>query len=128
MNCSFCSATPETVTHLFWHCPFVKRLWTDVCNFIANHIEADFKLFWKDVLFGIFDSNRNSTRPKETFIINLILILAKFHIHKCKFTHKKPSFVAFYNELLLYSDSIKFSHNQKAIKTTNICVLYNLFM
>ncbi len=127
VKCTFCSVNVKTVTHLSWHCPIVQSFWIDICNFIANNIEKDFKLFWRDVLFGLFDYNRNKTKPNQTFIINLIL-LAKFHIHKCKFTHKKTFFIAFHSEIKQNIDSLKFSFNQKAIKTMNICKHFGIFL
>ncbi len=27
------------------------------------------------------------------YLINLLILLTKFHIHKCKFTNKKPNFM-----------------------------------
>lgn len=41
---------------------------------------ADFAVLYKHVLFGFWSYNRK----KQAYIINLIIILAKFHIHKCK--------------------------------------------
>jgi len=32
---------------------------------------------------------------KEAFVINLLILLVKFHIHKCKFSNKKPLFSVF---------------------------------
>ena len=58
VKCSFCSMEIETVTHLFWLCPIVQSFWTDICNFIANTIDKNCELFWKDVLLGIYNCNR----------------------------------------------------------------------
>lgn len=71
----------------FWHCPYVQTFWNDICDFIANNIYSDFVLFWIDVLFGLFRLENNN--KNITFIINLIILIAKFHIHKCKFTRGK---------------------------------------
>lgn len=127
-KCTFCSANSETMTHLFWLCPIVQTFWSDICHFVSENIETDFKLFWKDVLFGIFDHVMIRTKPKETFIINLLIILAKFHIHKSKFLHKKPSFFTFQCEFNQYLDSIKFSTNSKAIKTINVCKCFGFLL
>jgi len=60
-------------------------------------------------------------------IINLIILLAKFYIHKCKFTHSILSFIAFNNEVKQYVNTIKLSPNQKAIKTVNVCKQFHIF-
>lgn len=51
-NCTFCNSQPETLIHLFWQCNFIKKLWLDICQFIADHIYNEFELCFKDVLFG----------------------------------------------------------------------------
>ena len=117
VNCSFCAVLPETVCHLFWHCPYVKRLWQDICVFVIDHIYADFSLYWKDILFGVSNYDRN--KKSEFYIINLIILLAKFYIHKCKFTKNKPIYLVFEKELKIYINSIKDSSNKKALKTIN---------
>ena len=124
----FCSLSTETVTHLFLLCPIVQNLWIDVCNFIINNIVEEFKLFWRDVLFGLFDSDRIKGKPNETFIINLFILLAKFHIHKSKFSHSKPLFLIFENETKQYIKSISDSNNKKAIKTIDLCSFFDIFM
>jgi len=36
---------------------------------------------------------------KEAHIFNLLIILGKFHIHRCKFTNQKPFFSVLLKEL-----------------------------
>lgn len=125
---TFCSVNIETVTHLVWLRPFVQSFWADICIFIDEKIQKDFKLFWKDVLFGLYDLNRTKTMPNETFIINLIILLSKYYIHKCKFAHSKTSFIAFNNEVKQYVNWIKRSLNQKATKTVNVWKHFDIFL
>ena len=67
-------------------------------------------------------------RKKEnvTFLINLFLFFAKFHIHKSKFSKKTPCFYVFQKEMELYFKLITKSANEKAIKTIDLCNMYNL--
>ncbi len=69
----------------------------------------------EQVLFHFNYDNVNN----EAFVINL-LILVKFHIHKCKFSNKKP-FKKFYKELENYFCTIQHSTNRQAIKTVHLC-------
>jgi len=69
----------------------------------------------KDVLFGF--SMSNISVEKEYYLINLIIILAKFYIHKCKFAKVKRFFCVFMKELEMYFKSIPNAKNKKAIKT-----------
>lgn len=73
MKYTFCSVNVE----LFWHCPVV--FWINICSFIARNKGKKCQLFW-GMCFLTSDSNRKKTKRIETFIINLIILLAKFHI------------------------------------------------
>jgi len=67
-------------------------------RFIIDHIYKDYALFWKDVVLCFY---RSHSKEKTYFIINLLIILAKFHVHKCKFSAKKPNFVLFSTKLYI---------------------------
>jgi len=54
---------------------------------------------------------------KEAYIIYLLIILGKLHIHRCKFTNWKPFLSVLLKELKNYIVSIKDSTNEKAVKT-----------
>ncbi len=49
-SCSFCFSFHETVVYLFWHCPFGKTFWKNVCDFMVQNIDIHFVLFWKHIL------------------------------------------------------------------------------
>jgi len=57
---------------------------------------------------------------KEANIINLLIILGKFHIHWCKFTNQKPFFSVLLKELENSMVSIKDSTNKKVVKTIHL--------
>jgi len=83
-----------------------------------------FSLLFKDVLFGFF--NIEKAKFNEYYIINLLLFLAKFHIHRSKFTQQNPLFIVFSREVQQYIQSISSSKNLKALKTINLFELFNL--
>ncbi|KAG5274983.1 hypothetical protein AALO_G00142290 [Alosa alosa] len=88
---SSCTA-PENLEHLLWSCPHSCTFWQDLSAFISQHILSDFSfssLSLKDVLFGF--SSYPTSKSNQFYIINLLLILAKAHIHKMKFSSSKPS-------------------------------------
>lgn len=123
-NCSFCGSQPETVIHLFWLCPHTKELWADLSRFTIDYLTKDFVLHWKNVVFGFHDLFQKE--GKCCFLINLFLFLAKFFIHKCKYTKKIPSFIIFQKEIELYFKLIANSNNKKAMKTLDSCKMCNL--
>lgn len=77
--CAFCNLQSETV-HLFWFCTYTKVLWSFFSTFVIDSIDSNFSLFWENVLFDFIDSDNNS--EKTIYFINLLLLLAKYHIHK----------------------------------------------
>ena len=63
---------------------------------------------------------------EEYFLVNLLIILAKFNLHKCKFFKTKPSFVYFLKDVDLYFKTICASQNKKAVKTVKLCKKFNM--
>ncbi len=55
---------------------------------IADNILKTFSLSYKHVILGCYIKDRSL--KDVGFIIDCILFLCKFHIHKCKFTKGKP--------------------------------------
>ena len=124
VNCSFCGSHSETVQHLFWICSFSTTFWKDFSSFIIGQLYKDFTLKWENVVFYFFRRHR---REDIYFIINLLIVLAKFYLHKCKYCNQKPIFKHFYNDTLSYIKMISGSLNKKAIKTISICTTYKIF-
>ena len=124
VNCSFCGNHPETTQHLFWICTHSKTFWKDFCSFIMKELYKDFTLKWENIVFCFF---RKQSKEDMFFIINLLIVQAKFYIHKCKYIKQKPAFKHFYCDMLSYIKLISGSLNKKAMKTRNICITYNLF-
>ncbi len=113
--CNFCNVQDETIVHLFWYCNYTKVF----CKFVIDFVYSQFSLFWRDVLIGLMDTDTNI--EKEFYLINLLLLLAKFHIHKCKFSNNKPHFKVFVKELQQYFKTLSVSENTKARKTLTCC-------
>ncbi len=126
VNCTFCDSHPETVLHLFWHCVHTRKLWQDICQFIVNFIHNDFELFFKDVLFGIFTFEKQY--GNIFFLCNLIILLAKYFIHKCKVMKVTTNFSYFQEDIKIYIKCLSTSYNQNAIKTLNVCSLFGVFV
>ncbi len=111
--------------HIFWDCPQTQTFWIEFSNIINRNVLQGFSLLFKDVLFGFF--NIQQDKINEYFIINLLLLLAKFHIHRSKFTHQNPLFIVFKKEVQQYIQTISSSKNLKALKTVNLLHLFKLF-
>ena len=75
VNCSFCKVEPETVIHLFYHCPLSFAFWTDLENFIFSKTNFLMSIIPKDVI-TLFESDVNTVK----YIVNLAIAIGKFHI------------------------------------------------
>lgn len=124
-NCSFCDDSVETVVHLFWYCSFTKKFWQEVLSFIRSNIYNECTLFWKNVVLGFFEYEQS--KRKQFYVINLILLLAKFHIHRCKYSNSRPLFLVFIKEFEQYLLLIQLSKNKKASKTLSVCNSFPIF-
>ena len=73
MEYSFCQLAPED---LFWSRSHSYTFWLQI--YFPNILILNVLLSYDNVF-------NSSTKASEFYIINQILLLAKSHIHKCKF-------------------------------------------
>uniref|UniRef100_A0A3P9KLZ3 Reverse transcriptase domain-containing protein n=1 Tax=Oryzias latipes TaxID=8090 RepID=A0A3P9KLZ3_ORYLA len=123
-NCSFCSQSEETLVHIFWTCKYTEKIWDKMTNLIKTQIYPHFNLTWKNILFGYI--NYDKTFLSQFYLINLLILLTKYYIHKSKFSNKAPNFLDLQAQVRCYLHSISPSTNKKAIKTYHLAQLYNL--
>lgn len=71
--CTFCNSENETLIHLFWHCPIVKKFWEDIWSNCLKDVRDIDEL---SVHFGNFENENN--------IINFFIFHAKNFIYCCK--------------------------------------------
>ena len=78
--CSFCNAHSETIQHLFWECRKTKQFWISLSEFINKRAihSHNFRFTHNLVFFGVCDSIQTDN------ICNLIILMAKFYIYRCK--------------------------------------------
>ena len=105
-NCTFCSigegvtqTHPELVSHLFFDCDFVIKLWIEVKNWLRT-INIDIPLDRKVLLFGCHDQLSNS-------VPNYILLCVKYFIWKSKFQSQELYLSAFQKYLKFKLDDLK---------------------
>ncbi|XDV23416.1 hypothetical protein PO909_027995 [Leuciscus waleckii] len=123
-ECSFCLCYPETIDHIFWECLYSRIFWLDFSNYVNKNISKDFTLTLKKVYFGV--PKVQSDISNREFVINLLLFLAKFFIHKCKFIDRKPLFCIFLKDFNQYLLSLEHSSSPLAINTRLQCAMYKL--
>ncbi len=68
--------------------------------FIADNILKTFSLSYKHVILGYYIKDRSL--KDVGFIINFVLFLCKFHIHKCKFKKTLFTVISYGNVNTVY--------------------------
>ena len=96
--CTFCKNTRETVKHLMWECDVTKDLWVNISNWMNTDLNIFFNVSYKNICFGLFDDNFD-------FFQNIIIILGKRYIYRCRVEEKKPSFYIFKSWIKLIEKS-----------------------
>lgn len=84
--CSICFLEPETITHLFFYCPSIFRIWLLMSDWIFRKSGERIVFDAKTVIFGV---------PEKKYLaINLIIMLVKRHIFS---QSRKSANIAFEN-------------------------------
>ena len=99
--CSFCQKQVETIRHLFCQCNYVKPFWKQLeylfqknnVTFYGNQGLSD-----RIILFGV-DGDK---------VVNVILLLAKFHIYRSRVQNSEPNYVSFLAEIKKYIRIVKY--------------------
>ena len=98
-KCSFCKNESEDIIHLYWSCDIVKQFWRDFDEWICQKTGVILELRPADVFFGKFEAPR---------ILNLMICLGKFHIHKRRLKNVKPNLEVVKKEILDYYNIEKY--------------------
>ena len=100
--CTFCSASVETISHLFWECHVTSKFIKEVKSTL---IGDDIVLNKTDFLFGFL------TREHNKF--NFLILYAKYYIFTTKYKNNVLSLSNFKNMLKYYKDIEKYIYTRK---------------
>jgi len=112
----FCGlkADIESLEHLFYLCQFSKKFWDDLYNWLRLKYEIpDFN--FKTIKYLSF-----SLSYDIEFLVNNIVLLANYFIHKCRFFKSLPTFLLFHKDLMIFFKALRLVHNKKALKLYNL--------
>ena len=78
--CTFCNTESETIQHLFWGCEKVKNFWNKLSSLVNERCKNvhNFSFSENLVLFGQSDFVYTDD------VCNLMILMAKFFIYRCK--------------------------------------------
>ena len=112
--CTFCKLKSETIIHLLWECPTSNLFWKDlekVINLRALHAH-NFRFTQSLVIFGKCEIIKTDS------ICDLIILLGKFYLYRCKVQNNEVNLKMFIRELYnRYSVEKEISKNSPLFKT-----------
>ena len=90
-NCSFCCSERDSIEHMFWRCRYIRNFWNIVEDQLIEKcpVIANLSLTENIILFGT-DTDFYSD---NTF--DLIILLVKQYIYRCKVEKCMPTFSVF---------------------------------
>ena len=94
-NCYICKMNLETTEHLFYECETVHNLWKSLHDFMSSASRnTDFWSFQNIQIAVILEDK------KTEFLVNNLIIITKYYVHKCRYAKFPPSWFALKNEFL----------------------------
>ena len=93
---TFCKTEKETIRHLLWDCTYSETFWKRVLDWITNNTShlCAFNITEQLVIFGVED-NVATDRG-----LDLIMLMAKHYIFRCRCLKVTPNFVCFSREVV----------------------------
>lgn len=119
-KCVFCQIEIETLNHLFYECSFSRALWSKIETLLHQKTNDPIRLDLRSIV--TYFSNE---QVDIEHIVNLFILLGKFHIHKAKFLNYKPSFNLMLVEIKDYFEMLDKIENKDACKTLSIAKQLN---
>lgn len=102
--CVFCSMADETICNIYFSLALYQK------NFGMNWLKIKMDGITQFTLDQIL--HRNNNLPKELFkIVNIIIVMGKCHIHKCKWKNNHPSLIVFKIDQQSYFASLSLLKN-----------------
>lgn len=106
--CTFCNSADETLEHMFFSCPVSRSFWLEIKNWLSLKISYVPVFEFSHIL--LYADNLKSNISD---MINIIILMGKYHIHCTKWRNSKPSFLWFIHDFKLFFLSLKKLHSSK---------------
>jgi len=97
-RCTFCKIEEENMKHIMWSCKITSKFWDDIFKWM-NKLHIDPNITYREVCFGIPNHNQSN-------FINMIILLAKRYIYRCKIEKLSPGFVDF-KKWIIFTEKVE---------------------
>ena len=93
-TCIFCGEEEDSVQHLMWRCPVSQNFWTELTSLLSEVCQNCRSLTLSElyIIFGVNSHDNNTDK-----VLDLIILLGKFHLYKCKLQNSLPNIMHFKN-------------------------------
>lgn len=88
-KCSFCEKYPESIEHLFWKCKHIRKLWSKLEHFLTEKCPHIINLKFDQALVLI--NFIHVPELQTDSVLDLIILVVKQFIYRCKFNKTKPT-------------------------------------
>lgn len=95
-QCTFCNEHVETYVHLFYDCTKVRKLWQDIEQwfcYLTSRMEIE-------VFFSVKNIMLNLVTERKSHVLNLLILIVKQFIYRCRCLNVAPSFDQVYKQIL----------------------------
>lgn len=107
-HCSFCNSKTETIFHLLYQCDIVTSFWKQIQLYIRCILAPTLRNINITPLIVILGTQKDDA-------LDLVLLLAKFHIYRARVQNTKPNVITFKHEILFHlkaEKSVAISNNR----------------
>jgi hypothetical protein len=101
--CTFCNVHQETLSHLFWECPYVSEIWDRIHDWLEELSGIDIGLNKMICILGKHFKNN---------IFNLIFCIVKKHIYRKRCLKQIPSFEGIKKEIFYYYECERYIYRK----------------
>lgn len=109
------------IQSIFFACKCSSVFWDKMQLWLKERNVVKLNLSFIDIKYGNYEED-----GKKGLLINVLLLLAKSFIHKCRFFKSPPRFIVFKNYLRQYLKTLSKTKNKKAGILLDLFNKYNL--
>jgi hypothetical protein len=102
LKCAFCTHHLEEVSHLFFHCPFIKGVWEAVSNWIGKSIPSDIAGSDHFIRFGKLFQHQNKGRLKHLIWLTTTWCIWNLR-NQVIFNRASPDATTLFDDIQFYS-------------------------
>ena len=95
--CTFCKDSPETIKHLIIDCPVTYVIWENINDWLKRKTGIHKNITRREIVFGCCD--------ETSLLYDLIILVVKQYIYKCRCLEKKPTFIELIHHLKIVRDT-----------------------